>query len=165
MRCRRFSIRASRRSRRAAVVAATLALRVPGQRPRDDQALDLARALEQGVDLGVAVPLLDREVADVAVAAADLDRLLGDLDRDLAGLQLGHRALGLLELAAIAALPQRPPDEGARGLDLGRHVGEHECDRLVLDQRAAELLALFGVSERELERRARDAQGLRADDR
>src|SRR5712691_1466111 len=156
-RCRR---RASRGSRTSVAVAL-----VVGNRSRDDEPLDLARALEEGVDLGVAVPLLDREVPDVAVAAADLDRLLRDLDRNLAGLQLRHRALGLLDLAAVAALPQRPPDERARRLDFGRHVGEHECDRLVLDQGAAELLALLRVMERELERRPCDTERLRAHDR
>src|SRR5207249_8771774 len=95
-----------------------------GQGPRDDQALDLGGALEEGVDLGVAVPLLDREVADVTVAAADLDRLLGHLHGHLSGLQLGHRAFGLLELAARAAFPERPPDQAPGGLDLGRHAGQ-----------------------------------------
>src|SRR5712691_11796132 len=156
-RCRR---RASRGSRTSVAVAL-----VVGDRSRDDEPLDLARALEEGVDLGVAVPLLDREVPYVAVAAADLDRLLGDLDRDLTGLQLRHRALGLLALTTAAALPQRPPDARPRGLDLGRHVGEHERDRLVLDQRPAELLALLRVLERELERRASDAERLRTHDR
>ena len=111
------------------------------------------------------MPLLDGEIADVAVAAADLDRLVGDLDGHLAGLQLGHRALRLLELAAAAAFPERPPDQGPSGLDVGRHVGEHESDRLVLDQRAAELLAFLRVLQGELERGPRDAQGHGADDR
>src|SRR3989442_4091524 len=161
IRRRRRSTRASRRS-----WAEGTAIDLAGcERPRDDQALDLAGAFEEGVDLGVAVPFPAREVAAVAVAAADLDRLLGDLDRHLAGLQLGHGAVRLGELAAIAALPQRPPDQGARGLDLGRHVREHESDRLVLDQRAPELLALLGVVKGELKRGARDAQRLGADDR
>src|SRR5437667_9830823 len=117
IRRRRFSIRASRRS--CADGSATTALPLAGrQRPRDDQALDLAGAFEERVDLGVAVPLLDREVADVAVAAADLDRLLGHLHGDLAGLQLGHRSFRLLELASAASLPQGAPDERARRLDL-----------------------------------------------
>src|SRR6266581_9124521 len=38
----------------------------------DHQALNLTGALKEAVDLGVAVPLLDGEVADVAVAAEDL---------------------------------------------------------------------------------------------
>src|SRR5467141_1130623 len=157
-RVRRCKRRASRGSRTSDSGAAAL---VVGKGSRNDQSLDLARAFEQGVDLGVSMPLLDGEVPDVAVTAADLDRLLGDLDRNLAGLQLRHRALGLLELSAAAALPQRAPDQRPRRLDLGRH----ERDRLVLDQRAAELLAFLGVLQRELECRAGDAERLRANDR
>src|SRR5260370_3918039 len=145
-RCRR---RASRGSRTSVAVAL-----VVGDRSRDDEPLDLAGTFEERVDLGVAVPFLDREVPDVAVPATDLDRLLRDLDRDLAGLQLRHRALSLLELATIATFPQRPPDERPRGLDLGRHVREHERDRLFLDQRPAELLALRRVLQRKLECRS-----------
>src|SRR2546428_13825906 len=160
-RARRCKRRASRGSRTSDSEATAL---VVGKGSRNDKPLDLAGAFEQRVDLGVAVPLLDREVPDIAVTAADLDRLLGDLDRNLAGLQLRHRALGLLELSAAAALPQRPPDQRPRRLDLGRHVREHERARLVLDQRPAELLAFLGVLQRELECRSGDAERLRSND-
>src|ERR1700742_2263817 len=73
-----------------------------GDRAGNDQALDLGGALEDGVDLGVAVHPLDRELAGVAVAAEDLDRPLGRPDGDLSGLQLRHRALGALEFLAGA---------------------------------------------------------------
>src|SRR4026207_1328284 len=72
---------------------------VTGEGARDDQALDLTGALEDGVDLGVAVPALDWMIADVARAAEDLDRLLGDRDGDLTGLELRRRALARLERA------------------------------------------------------------------
>src|SRR5712691_8438095 len=163
-RARRCSRRASRGSTAPDSATGAACDLVVGERSRDDEPLDLARTFEQRVDLGVAMPLLDREVPDVAVPAADLDRLLGDLDRDLAGLQLRHRALGLLELAAVPTFPERPPDERPRGLDLGRHVREHERDRLVFDQRPAELLALLRVLQRKLESRASDAERLRTDD-
>src|SRR6476659_643903 len=129
----------------------------------DDQALDLGGALEDRVDLGVAVHPLDRELAGVAVATEDLDRPLGRPDGDLAGLQLRHRALGVLELLAAAAHPGGAPDEQAGGVDLHLHVGEGEGDRLVLDDRLAELLPLFGVLERVLVGGAGDADRLRAD--
>src|SRR5216683_3232368 len=163
-RARRCSRRASRGSTAPDSATCAACDLVVGDRSRDDEPLDLARTFEERVDLGVAVPLLDREVPDVAVAAADLDRLLGDLDRDLARLQLRHRALCLLELATVATFPQRPPDERPGGLDLGCHVGEHERDRFVLDQRPAELLAFLGVLQRELECRPSDAERLRTDD-
>ena len=52
------------------------------QRAGDDQALDLARALVDLGDLGVAVVALGRELLRVAVAAEDLDRLAGPAPRD-----------------------------------------------------------------------------------
>src|SRR5207237_2305483 len=101
----------------------------------------------------------------VSDAASVPYRLLGHLDRLLAGLQLRHRTFGLGELAAVAAFPECAPDQGPGGLDLRRHVGQHEGDRLVLDERATELLALLRVLERELEGGAGDPERLRADDR
>src|SRR3954452_9935598 len=80
-------------------------------RAGDDQLLDLRRALEDVVDLRVAVPALDRELAGVAVAAEDLHRALGGPDGDLAGLELAHRALGVLERLAGPAHPRRAPDQ------------------------------------------------------
>src|SRR5687768_15103476 len=111
----------------------------PGNGARDDEPLDLRGALEDRVDLRVAVPALDGVLARVAVAAEDLDRALGGPDRDLPGLELGHRALGVLEGLAVAGHPGGAPDEQARGVDLELHVGEREGDRLVHRDRAAEL--------------------------
>src|SRR5581483_6185828 len=132
---------------------------------RDHQLLDLLGALEEVVDLGVAVPALDGEVADVAVAAEDLDGPLGDPDRGAAGLELAHRAFGVLVAVAVAGQPQGPVAEQAGGVDLGGHVGQHEGDGLVLDDRPAELGALPGVVEGELVGGPGDAHGLDADDR
>src|SRR5581483_2282093 len=131
-----------------------------GERARDDEPLDLAGALEEGVDLRVAVPLLHREVLDVAVAAENLDGLFGDADRRLAGLELAHGSLGLRERLAAARHPGRTVDEQPRRVDLDGHVREHEADTLVADDGLPEGLALLGVLRRELERRPRDADGL-----
>src|SRR4051794_39620348 len=54
---------------------------------RDDQALDLARALVDLGDLRVAVVALGGEVLRVPVAAEDLDRLARDPARDAGGEQ------------------------------------------------------------------------------
>src|SRR5262249_20058582 len=103
-----------------------------------------------------------RVLARVAVAAEDLDRALGAPDGDLAGLELAHRALGVGERAAGAAHPRGAVDEQARRVDLHLHVGERERDRLVLDDRPAELGALLRIRERVLVGGARDADRLRA---
>src|SRR6476469_2487309 len=132
---------------------------------RDDQALDLRGALEDRVDLGVAVPALDGELARVAVAAEDVHGALGGPERDLARLELAHRALGVLERDRVAPHPRRAPDEQARGVDLELHVGQRERDGLVLDDLPAELLALARVVERVLVGGAGDAQRLGPDGR
>src|SRR4051794_13977198 len=137
----------------------------PGDRAGDDELLDLGRALEDVVDLRVAVHALDRELSRVAVAAEDLDRPLGRPDRDLARLQLRHRALRIGEPVLVAAHPGGSPDEQSGGVDLGLHVGEREGDRLVLDDRLAELGPLLGVVEGVLVGRAGDAERLGADHR
>src|SRR5579871_1525316 len=106
--------------------------RLAGDRARDDQPLDLAGAFEDGVDLAVPVPALDRMLPAVSGAAEDLHRLLGHRDRDLSGLQLRHRALPRGEGALVAAHPRGPPDQHPGAVDLGAHVREGERDRLVL---------------------------------
>src|SRR5882757_8484841 len=127
-----------------------------GNRAGDDEALDLGRTLEDRVDLGVPVPALDRMIAQVAGTAQDLYGLLGHAYGDLARLELAHRTLAGLERALVAAHPGGPPDEQARRVDLGPHVGQRERDRLVLNDRPAELLARLGVVERIFVRRPGD---------
>src|SRR3989442_2051211 len=130
---------------------------------RHDQPLDLAGALEDRVDLAVAVPTLDRVFADVAVAAKDLNRLLCHPHRGLTREQLRHRALTVLEGLARAGHPRGTAHEKPGRVDVGLHVRELEGDALVLDDRPVELPALLGVVERELVGRARDAHSLGAD--
>src|SRR5262249_39050477 len=129
------------------------------------EALDLGGAFEDRVDLRVAVPAFDRVLAHVAIAAEDLDRVLGDAYRDLPGLELAHGALTVEELLLVRTHPARPPHQEPRRVDLGLHVGELERDALVLDDRPAELHALLGVLQGVLVGRARDTDGLRADER
>src|SRR5438270_4727731 len=137
----------------------------PRDRARDHELLDLRGALEDVVDLRVAVPALDRELPRIAVAAEDLDRPLCHPHGDLARLELAHRALGVLEAVLVAAHPGGAPDEQAGRVDLHLHARERERDRLVFDDLAAELLALLGVVERILVRRTRYPERLGADRR
>jgi hypothetical protein len=82
-----------------------------------------------------------REVLDVAPSAERLDRLLARPDRDLGGLQLAHRPLGVLERVALRRHPGGAPRQQAGAVDVGRQVGQRERDPLVLDDRLAERLA------------------------
>src|SRR4051794_5777317 len=139
---------------------------VPGsfaqQRAGDDEPLDLAGALVDLGDLGVAVVALDRELLGVAVAAEDLDRLAGDLAGRLGGEQLGLRALDGVRLAGLLEA-RGAPGQGARGLDARLHVGELLLDRLVAADGLAERAALLGVGDRGVQRSLRDAGGLGGD--
>src|SRR2546426_595477 len=80
----------------------------------DHDPLDLARTLVDPRHPDVAERALDREVADVAVAAVDLQRDVADLPRVLGREQLGHR--GLLRERLAALLEER----GAQGHEVGR---------------------------------------------
>src|SRR5918996_991427 len=134
---------------------------VAGQGPADHQPLDLAGPLEDGVDLGVAVPLLDREVLDVAVTSQDLDGLLGDGHGHLTGLELRHGPLRPGELHRVLGHPRGPPRQEPGGVHLHGHVGQPERYALVLDDRATELAPLLRVVHGELQGGPGDPQGLR----
>src|SRR6476620_5163352 len=112
------------------------------QRTCDDQALDLARALVDLGDLGVAVVALGREVLRVAVAAEDLDRLAGPVAGHARREQLG---LGALDRVRPPRLLQArgAPDQRAGRLDLGLHVGELLLGGLEAAERPAERVALL----------------------
>src|SRR3990167_6986799 len=64
----------------------------PEQAPRDDQPLDLVRAVEDLEDLGVAHHALHRVVPDHAVAAQRLHGVHGDLHGHVRGEELRHGA-------------------------------------------------------------------------
>src|SRR5690606_34373516 len=68
----------------------------------DDQPLDLARALADLEDLGVAVLAGDEGLVHEPVASEDLGGLPGGGDRGLGGVELGHGRL-LLERAPRVA--------------------------------------------------------------
>src|ERR1041384_6668758 len=97
---------------------------------------------------------LDRKVGDIAVPAVDLDRVGADALGRLGSEELGHRRFldaGFTCIAQACGMEV----ELARGLDSGRHVGEPEVDRLVLDQRLAHAAALARIGERRGKRRSR----------
>ena len=110
---------------------------------------------------GVAQHLLDAEVEHDAVAAVQFDRVLGDLHDLFGGEHLGHvdQRLGLRRIVVDrlrGAVEQR-----AHRFDLGRHVGEPQRHRLMLDQDAAALHVVLHVLRRRLEGAHADAEILR----
>src|SRR5688572_11438958 len=52
-------------------------------------------------------------------------------------------------------------DDGARELDFDLHVGEQMFDRLIGTDRLVELLALFRIRDREIDRALRESETLR----
>src|SRR5260221_12894226 len=87
-----------------------------GEVARDQQPLDLAGAFVDLRDARVAIVALDRIVAQVAVAAVDLDRLGAYPLGELGCVELRLRRFGEAG-NAFAAHARRMQDEKARGVD------------------------------------------------
>src|SRR5581483_4274466 len=128
----------------------------------DDDALDLTGALPDRIEPGVAVQPLDGGLGRVPGRPVDLQRVVRDPDRRLRGDQLGLRRLADRQ-PALVGQPGGPADEPAGGLDGGRHVGQHELDRLEVDDRLSEGGPLPAVSQRLLHGRLREPHRLGAD--
>src|ERR687898_1469147 len=117
--------------------------------PCDHEPLDLRGAFVDLEQLRVAHELLDRVLLDVAVAAEDLDCVGRDLHCHVGCEPLRERRLEGRALAVVEQ-PGGLPDEEARGLDLGRHVRDHEVDALVHRNRLTELHSRLRVLDRVL---------------
>src|SRR5262249_26876605 len=113
---------------------------------RYDELLDLRRALVDLRDLPVTEAALDLVLADVAVAAVDLDGVGRHLHRGLSGEVFRHGRRLHVRLARI--LERRGPQrEQPRALDGRGHVGQHPLDHLVLTDGDAERLAFAGIGD------------------
>src|SRR5207245_3911850 len=100
----------------------------------------------------------DREILEVAVAAEELQCLVADMKPGIGRQALGHRAMhGRLRVAAIEAR-STPPYHQPRRLELARHVGKPELERLEIGERPAELAAFEQVVARRLEASAGPAK-------
>src|SRR5688572_10223906 len=114
------------------------------QLPGDDEPLNLARAFADRREFHVTEVFLGRVVLDEAVAAMNLHAVLGGADRDLAGIELGHRRFERRPLPFVLhrrrAVSQQP-----RRLDADGVVHQLGADALKRPDRLAELVALEGV--------------------
>src|SRR4051812_40191762 len=110
----------------------------------DEEALDLGGSLADLEHLRVAVEPRHRELLHEAVSAVDLDGVAGRGDRDLAGVQLGDRGLGLVRPALVTE-PRRVVRVHPRRLDGDLHVGQLELQPLERTDRALERLAFARV--------------------
>src|SRR6478609_344855 len=116
----------------------------------DHHALDLTRSLADQQQRRVAVEALDLVLLRVAVAAVDAEAFLDAVLAGLRSQELGHAGLEVGALAGVLH-PRRFAGDEAGGLDLGRHVGELELDRLLVGDRLAEGLAFLAVAEGQLQ--------------
>src|SRR5262249_55577702 len=129
---------------------------------RDDKALNLAGPLADGGELDVAEELLGRIVFDEAVAAVDLDAVLGRTHGDLARVQLGHRGLERRPLPLV--LERRGSvREQARRLDARGVLDELRANALERADRLAELLPHERIVPRRLVGALRQADRQRRD--
>src|SRR5439155_15292705 len=129
---------------------------------REHEPEDLARALADLEDLGVAEVARHRELLGVAIATVDLDGLARADVGDVARAQL--RAGGCRRVVATLVLqPGGVPREQTSGLDRDPHVGELERDGLVRADRAAESLPIARVREARVQTRLREPHRDRRD--
>src|SRR3954447_9244088 len=128
----------------------------------DNHALDLGGSLADQQQRRVAVEALDLVLLRVAVAAVDAEAFFDAILAGLRSEQLRHPGLEVGALAGVLH-PRRFAGDEAGGLELGRHVGELELDRLVGGDRLAEGLSFLAVAEGELERALTDADAAGGD--
>src|SRR5215472_5610201 len=128
----------------------------------DDGALNLAGALADFAELGIAQIALHRKLARVPVATMDLDRLVAGAHRSFRGKQLGHRRL-LGEGTPRVRGPGRALHQKSRGIDFHLHVCQHPLNRLKIGDRPAERHSLPCIGDRFFQRAASEPDGERAD--
>ena len=128
----------------------------------DDHPLDLVGTLVDGGDLGIAVEPLHLHALQIAVAAEDLQGIVGDFQGDIRGVLLRHggfHAVGGVLLFQISGAVYQQPG----GPEFGCHVGDLEGNSLLLADAAAELDALLGILYRRFKGTLSDAQRLGRD--
>src|SRR6478736_2325161 len=114
------------------------------QHARDQYLHDLVGTAEDASDASVLVHAGDRIFVHIAVAAVELQALVDDLALQVGDPILRHRGGRSVELA-LQVLLDAVIDEDSRDRRLGLAFGELELDRLVVDDRLAEGLALLDV--------------------
>src|SRR3984893_4841164 len=87
-----------------------------GLGPADDHAHDFVGSLEDSVHPQVADDLLQPVLAEVAVAAVQLQRLIGNVEARVGDVALGHRAQLHLFRVVVVERGCRAPQQGSRCL-------------------------------------------------
>src|ERR1700704_2924351 len=100
-------------------------------------------------------------IAQITVAAVELQDAVPDLEAGVGGVALGHRGEPRRAALAIGDRARGPSHHQARRLQLRGVIRDPEGERLEVGQARAELLALAHIGERtvEAELRAADRAG------
>ncbi len=130
--------------------------------PRYDQLLDLRGALVYPEEPRVPVETFDRDPSDVARAAMDLYRTVGDPADHLAAevLRRGRPDLGV----ATGVKSTRGLDhQGAAGVQIRHRVGDHALDELVVPDGPTALVPLRRPGHRLIHQALRETHTQRGD--
>src|SRR5579883_3051286 len=119
------------------------ARRLQSHQASQDDALHFVGAFADLVDLLVSVHPRNGVLVHEPVAAVNLQGVVDDAVRKLAGKELGE-ARRLHVVAAAILFPCRPQHHQLRVFDLGEHVDEFERDRLKLTDRSEERVTFPG---------------------
>src|SRR5436190_21926062 len=124
-----------------------LAPSIAQQVPADDQPHDLVGAFEDLMHAQVPQDALNGMVAQVAIAAMELEAAIDHLEAGIGRKPLGHgRQPRGAALAPVERI-RRPVEHQSRCLELGRIVGNAEAERLEVGEPRAELLPLFHMGD------------------
>ena len=111
----------------------------------------------------VAQHALDRMIAQVAIAAVQLQAAIDHREAGIGGKEFGLRGQPRGGGFAFANRDRRAMQQQARGFDLGGVVGNTKLQRLEIGQARAELLAFFHVRDGAVEAELRTAERAGAD--
>jgi len=105
-------------------------------------------SFEDSMHPQIANDLLQPILAEVAVAAVQLQRLVGHVEARIGDVAFGHRAQ--LHLVGVVVVERRcgAPQQDPRRLQRRGHVGQREPDGGLVEQRAAERLPIGQVARR-----------------
>src|SRR6195952_2333595 len=121
--------------------------RPSGFSPADDHPHDFVGSLEDSMHPQIADDLLQPVLAQVPVAAVELQRLIGDRVAVVRDVPLGHRAEFALVRVVLVERSGRTPQQVSGRLERGGHVGEGEPDGRLVEELDAERLAVGEVGD------------------
>src|SRR5690606_31233619 len=119
--------------------------RTPYHRARHDDVHDLVGAFEDLVNPEIANDLFDAEIGEIAVAAMQLQRIVGDLEAAVRHHTYRHGAERGRVIRLLLQRRRGPPQEGPAYFQVRGHIRKRELQRLEARERLAKGLSLLHV--------------------